>query len=230
MNSLVKIFFIGLLISLLSSLPFGTLNVAAMQISVNNGIFQAILFAVGALIVELGYVQLSLVAISWMRKQKNIFRVLEWITLALVITLAYFSFQAALNPTLKDNIFLSNTVHRFWLGALMCAVNPMQVPFWFGWSTVLFSKKVLLPKKEYYNSYIIGIGIGASIAYAVFIFGGQLIVQNLGKNPSVLNWIVGTIFSGTAIYQIWKMIQKKDSIHQLEHPEDVTHGLEKNIH
>ena len=210
MYSLGKVFLIGLLISLLSSLPFGTLNVAAMQISVSNGIYPAIFFAIGALIVELGYVQLSLVAMNWMRKQKNIFRVLEWVTVILLSTLAIFSFHAALNPSIKENIFISNTVHRFWLGAFMCAVNPMQIPFWFGWSTVHFSKKVLIPKKEFYNSYLIGIGVGASIAYAIFIFGGQLIAFNLGTNPSVLNWIVGTIFGGTALYQIWKMVLKKD--------------------
>ncbi|MEJ0104480.1 MAG: LysE family transporter [Bacteroidota bacterium] len=60
-----------MLISFLGSLPLGTLNVAAMQISVTEGARQAILFAIGSLLAEVIYVRISLVAIDWIRKQKN---------------------------------------------------------------------------------------------------------------------------------------------------------------
>ena len=76
-----KIFFTGLLISFLGALPLGTLNVAAMQISVSDGIVPAFYFGFGALLVEIIYVRLSLVAMDWVRKQKTLFRWLEWLTL-----------------------------------------------------------------------------------------------------------------------------------------------------
>lgn len=230
MYQLAKVLFFGFLISLLGSLPMGTLNVAAMQISVSNGIKPAILFACGALIVEMGYVRLGLVAMSLMRKQEKVLNFLEWITLGIVTILAVLSFNAALHPSIRENLLLSNTLNGFWFGIAMCAVSPMQIPFWLGWSTVLFSKKILLPKNSFYNLYILGIGIGAAIAYAVFIFGGQLIATSLGSNLSILNWIIGGLFTLTALFQLWKIIYKKDAVHQLEHPEEVTHGLEKNIH
>jgi hypothetical protein len=111
----------------------------------------------------------------------------------------------------------------------MCAVNPVQIPFWFGWSTVLFTKKVLLPTASNYNSYILGIGIGTFIGNCVFIFGGQLIVGKLNANQNILSWVIGGIFAVTAIIQMWRMFRKKDAVHQLEHPEEVTHGFEKRM-
>ena len=163
-----------MLISFLGSLPLGTLNVAAMQIGITDGYTAAILFSLGSLLVEMIYVRVSLVGMDWIRKQEKIFKVLEWVTLAIVVALAISSFHAALHPKSGKNIILSSTLPRFVLGATMCAVNPVQIPFWFGWSTVLFTKKVLMPKNSHYNLYIIGIGIGTLIGNCVFIFGGTV--------------------------------------------------------
>ena len=229
MQSLVRIFFTGMFISFLGSLPLGTLNVAAMQISISDGYTQALLFSLGSLLVEMIYVRVSLVGMDWIRKQKNIFRILEWVTLLIVVALALSSFYAALHPKTEKNIILSSALPKFALGATMCAVNPVQIPFWFGWSTVLFAKKVLLPKSNNYNSYILGIGIGTLLGNCVFIFGGQLIVEKLNARQHILSWVIGGIFAITAVIQVWRMFKKKDAVHQLEHPEEVTHGLERKI-
>ncbi len=230
MHPLVRIFITGLFISFLGSLPLGTLNVAAMQLAITDGYTQAVLFSLGSLLVEMIYVRLSLVGMDWIRKQEKIFKILEWITLLIVVALAFSSFYAALHPKTGKNIVLGSPLPRFILGATMCAVNPVQIPFWFGWSTVLFSKKVLLPKNSHYNSYIVGIGIGTFIGNCVFIFGGQLVAQKLNTNQHILNWVIGGIFALTAIIQTWRMIfRKKDIVHKLEHPEEVTHGYEKKL-
>jgi len=213
---LLRIFFTGLFISFLGTLPLGTLNVAAMQISVSDGIRPALYFALGALLVEMIYVRLSLVAMDWVRKQKKLFRWLEWFTLLIVVALAVTTFVAAANPSGEGkNIILSSTIHRFWLGVSMSAVNPMQIPFWFGWSTVLFTKKVLLPRADHYNSYIVGIGFGTFIGNCIFIFGGHLMVDRLNANQNVVNWVIGGIFAATALIMAWKMWRHKDAAEQL---------------
>ncbi|HET6995332.1 MAG TPA: LysE family transporter [Chitinophagaceae bacterium] len=76
MRHLWKIFFTGMLVSFLGSLPLGTLNVAAMQISVSDGITAAMLFSAGSLTAEIIYVRLSLVAMDWVRKQQKILKIL----------------------------------------------------------------------------------------------------------------------------------------------------------
>lgn len=220
MHPLVKIFFTGMLISFLGSLPLGTLNVAAMQISVTDGINSAILFSCGSLTAEIVYVRLSLVAMDWIRKQEKLFKALEWLTLLIVLALATASFYAALHPSSQKNVILSSNLPKYLLGLTMSAVNPVQIPFWFGWSTVLFTKQVLLPKPSHYNSYIIGIGIGTFIGNCVFIFGGQVIADKLSNNQSILSWVIGGIFSITAVIQLYRMLRKKDPIHKMQHPEE----------
>ena len=58
-----------MLISFLGSLPLGTLNIAAMQIGIQESLNHAIWFSLGSLLVEMIYVRVSLVGIDWVRKQ-----------------------------------------------------------------------------------------------------------------------------------------------------------------
>lgn len=217
MKKLVTVFFTGMMVSFLGSLPLGTLNVAAMQIGIQETIKNAIYFSLGSLLVEMVYVRISLVAIDWVRKQKKLMQIMEWITLAIIVALAIGSFMAALkgNGNAK-NILLNNNMHRFLLGMFMSAINPVQIPFWFGWSTVLFDKKVLQPNNSNYNFYIVGIGIGTLAGNCVFIFGGKWMVEKIANSQQYLNWVIGGIFAITAIIQLIKILTKKDGISKFQ--------------
>lgn len=229
MHPLLRIFFTGMLVSFLGSLPLGTLNIAAMQISVSDGVTAAMLFSIGSLLVEIIYVRVSLVAMDWIRKQERVLKALEWITLLIVTALAFSSFYAATHPSVKENVVLSSSLPKFILGFVMSALNPVQIPFWFGWSTVLFTKKVLQPRPDHYNSYIIGIGIGTFIGNCIFIFGGLLIAKKINNNQHILNWVIGGIFAITAIIQLWRILKKKDPAHKLDHPEEDIPDFEKKL-
>jgi threonine/homoserine/homoserine lactone efflux protein len=218
MSRYLKIFSWGLVISFLGSLPLGTLNIAAMQIGIQESIAEALWFSFGSLLVEMVYVRISLIGIDWVRRQDKLMKAMEWITLAIIVALAVGSFiSAARGGGDQKNVMLQNNMHRFLLGMFMCAINPVQIPFWFGWSTVLFSKKVLSPNAGQYNSYIVGIGIGTLAGNCVFIFGGKWLVQRIANSQQYLNWVIGGIFALTAIIQIIKMLRHKDAIHKFTH-------------
>ena len=221
MPKLFRIFLWGLVISFLGSLPLGTLNVAAMQIGIQESIKNAIYFSLGSLLVEMIYVRISLLGVDWIRKQEKLMMAMEWFTLIIIIALAVGSFVAASKEggTAK-NVLLQNNMHRFLLGMFMCAINPVQIPFWFGWSTVLFTKKILQPLNAHYNIYIIGIGLGTLAGNCVFIFGGKWLVQRISNSQQYLNWIIGGIFALTALIQIIKMLRHKDAVHKFTHPDE----------
>ncbi len=213
---LIKVFFWGMIVSFLGSLPLGTLNVAAMQISVQESVQNAILFSLGSLLVEMIYVRISLVGINWIRKQKKLFRWMEWITLGIVVALAVGSFVAAMQPHHAKNVMLNNNINRFLLGVMLSAISPMQIPFWFGWSTVLFTKNILKPKNSFYNIYIVGIGLGTLLGNCVFIFGGKWIVSKMNGNQNLMNWIIGGIFAVTAIIFLIKILLNKDGMKKIQ--------------
>lgn len=226
MASLMRVFFWGMLISFLGTLPMGTLNIMAMQIGIQESIKNALLFVLGSLMVEMIYVRISLVGINWIQKQERVMKAMQWITLGIIVALATGSIMAALHSDAgTKNVMLQNNMHRTLLGMFMCAINPVQIPFWFGWSTVLFSKKILEPVNAQYNSYIVGIGLGTLIGNSLFIFGGKWLVQRIANSQAYLNWVIGGIFAITAFIQLYKIIRHKsavDRIHNINAEEKKT--------
>jgi threonine/homoserine/homoserine lactone efflux protein len=221
MLKLIRILAWGLMISFIGSLPLGTLNVMAMQIGIYETIQKAMLFSLGSLLVEMIYVRISLVGINWINKQKKLMDVMQWITFGIVALLAIASFYAAMQtPTGQENVgnnpLAKYSMNRFLLGVFMCAINPVQIPFWFGWSTVLFSKKILEPIKIQYNYYIVGIGLGTLAGNCIFIFGGKWLVSSIANSQQYLNWVIGGIFAVTALITLWKILRKKKEVQKIE--------------
>ncbi|MFN5477607.1 MAG: hypothetical protein ACK484_13545, partial [Sphingobacteriales bacterium] len=71
-----RLFVTGLFISFLGALPMGTLNISSMQIAITDGYYPAVLFALGALLVEMIYVRMTLVAMDWFRAHKKLLQVM----------------------------------------------------------------------------------------------------------------------------------------------------------
>lgn len=207
MFSLLKIALTGLLISFLGALPLGSLNIAAMQIALEENKKNAFAFALGVAIVEIAYVRISLQAMDWVMEHQQLFYSMEWITVAIFLILAGSSFWVAFKKQgATKNILLNNKINRFWLGLSMSAINPVQIPFWFIWSTYLLSNKVLLPTQTQFNSYTTGIGVGTITALTIFIYAGSWLVTKLNASQKMINFVVGVVLLVSAIIQLYKVI------------------------
>ena len=205
MFSLVRLFLIGMLISFAGALPLGTLNVSAMQIALRDGASAALAFAVGALAVEVAYVRVSLTAMDWFRGNERVFKAFEWVTLALVSILAVTSFLSASSPGSGPSPILGTSWPPALLGVMMSSVNPLQVPFWFGWSAVLINSGTLKSDRPHHRSYLLGIGAGSLLGFCVFIYGGQWLVQRLEGGKGRMQYFISAAFALTALVQAWKM-------------------------
>ncbi len=199
-------------ISFLGSMVIGTISLSAMQISITEGIRPAINFSVGTIVGEVLYVRLLLVAMKWIRRNEHIFKYLEWATVLIISLLAIGSFKAALGHHNAQNPLLSQTMHRFLLGFSMRSISPAAIPFWLGWSAVLYTKGIMKAEKGYYNGYLTGIGIGTFLAHCIFIFGGKYAVTKMNASQDMINFFIGCVFALTAAFQTWKILTKKDVV------------------
>lgn len=229
MMKLLRIFLTGIFVSFIGALPLGTQNIAAMQIAISDGLQDALLFSAGLIIADIFYIYLTLLAMQWIQKQKKLFKALEWVTLIVVFSLAASNFSAAVHPAVHKNVLLSNSLPRFLLGLFLNGLNPLQIPFWLGWSTVLFSKKILQPRWKHYHFFVGGASVGFFSALFLFIVGGRLIADKISNNQGLVYYVIGGIFTISGGIQIWKMARKKDVEHGIEHPEKITASLEGTV-
>ncbi|HSC37786.1 MAG TPA: LysE family transporter [Chitinophagaceae bacterium] len=201
----LKVFWMGLSISFLGSLPLGTMNVTVTHIAVRDGVPAGFSYSVGSMLVEIICVYIVLQAMNWVDRQRRFFRLFEWVTLLLLGGLAFSSFIAAIHMRGFDAALPASIKYPFLLGALLSATNPLHVVFWLGWSTFLLKKNILLPQKASHHAYVTGIGLGTLLGFSVFIFGGSYFTGQLKANQDIINWSIGIILTVTALIQLYKM-------------------------
>ena len=206
---LIKIFAWGMIISFLGSLPLGPLNLFTTYISVSKGVYAGFAFCLGCIVSELIFVRLALISMNWISKRQRLFKTFEWITVGIILTLAIFSFNAAIKKTGFTSAMPTNIRYPFLSGILFSALDPMKIPFWFLWSTFLISNKTLITESKYYNFYVVGIGVGSLLGFLLFIYGGNYLIRTIKTHQNIINWTIGGILLITAIIQIYRTSQKK---------------------
>jgi threonine/homoserine/homoserine lactone efflux protein len=108
----------------------------------------------------------------------------------------------------KKALLLKNKMHRFLLGLVMSALNPVQIPFWFLWTSTFIQTKILPVNALSFNLFTIGAGAGTIGGLAVYIHGGNWLVTRMNTSNKTLNKIMGVIFIITALIQLYRMLYK----------------------
>src|SRR5512135_1813829 len=112
MNPLLRVALWGLGISALGTLPLGTLNIAAMQISMAEGVRNAAMFSLGVALVEMAYLRISIIGINWIRHHATFFLYIDLLAFLVVASLAVSIFIAASDPSCETkNVILNAEVN-----------------------------------------------------------------------------------------------------------------------
>lgn len=201
------IFFWGMIISFLGTLPPGALNITATQITAQKGQDAAMVFAAASMIAEVIIVRLALTGMKQIIARRRLFLALEVITAILLLAMTVGCFIAAAKMGGIANILPDYHLPPFTTGVLMTVINPLHVPFWLGWTSVLVNKGIMLPVPVQYNWYIAGIGLGTFVGFLAFIFTGQILLTSFESNQFIICLVVGIILMIVAAMHIKRMIQ-----------------------
>lgn len=201
-----------MVISFLGSLPLGPLNLITTYVSVSKGTGAGFAFAVGCILSELIFVRLAVISLEWISRRRQLFKVLELMTILIILSLAGFSFIAALRQTGFTSAMPANIKFPFWSGVTISALDPMKIPFWFLWSTFLIGNKILVSQSKFYNYYVAGIGAGSLFGFLIFIYGGNYLIDTFKHHQDTVNWMIGSILLITVILQYYRMIHRKEKL------------------
>ena len=207
MNDLLPVLLAGFSISFLGQLPLGNLNVAATQIGVEENFKNAWLFSIGVAIVEVIYLRLGLNSSEWMMRNKALFNAMSWITVALFYLLGVLCIRKAIKQKEADKkgLLIDNKIHRFLLGLMLSAVNPLQIPFWFFWGTYFMHNGTVKATTMDFNLFTAGAGIGTLTGQAIYMYGGNWLIKKLKTSHKILNIIMGAVFIISASVQVYKI-------------------------
>lgn len=197
----------GFLVSFLGQLPLGNMSFTATQVGLQESISKAWQFAFGVAIVEMIYLRLALTGMDWVVQHRMVYLGLGWLTVVLFLVLGIMAIHSAKKQqTQSKALVLNNKLNRFVLGLTMSALNPVQIPFWVLWTSLLIQTKRLAVSTIDFNLFTIGAGTGTIAGLAVYIHGGKWLVQKIKASNRSLNIAMGIVFLLTALLQLYRMI------------------------
>ncbi|MEO8473519.1 MAG: LysE family transporter [Chryseolinea sp.] len=199
-------------ISFIGSLPPGTTNVITLQLASQNT-HSALLFSFGCLFGEMIYVSLCVTMMNRILKFLWVLKTLEWFSFLVMLALAAASFMAAAyNVPATPRSTTTLLMEPFISGLVLILINPVQIPFWLGWTTVLYEKGLMKSTFRHRSSYVLGAGAGSLCASLLFVIAGDFLSQKLISIGELWYYILGAFFLVGAAFQFKKILSKKSLV------------------
>ena len=201
MSANIKIFFAGALISFIGALPFGSLNVTAFRVASTHGISSAMLFSIGAVLIELIAVRITLSDKLKLRLEDRILPYVMCVAILALIALSVFNLYPVFSSQ-KTTVSLLLQINKpaFLLGITLSILNPLQVPFWIGWNALLYNKGLLTPQQDNRAFYISGIACGSMLVFFLFSLGGKFAFTHAAAYGRTISIIMGVLY---ALFALW---------------------------
>jgi len=189
----------------------GTLNITITNLSIQQGYFNTAKFALGAILVEIIIVKISISFTIQLEKIKTLLKVFNWLSIIILFSLATIFFIYAIKKTPSDtypSIKLNNLI--LW-GAVLSLVNPLQLPFWIAWTSILKTKKLLTRHLFHQIVYFFAIALGTGFAYYLYIEIGSGLILFFKNQSYLINFIIGVSLLFTGLLQFLKISKHKYS-------------------
>lgn len=208
MKALINLI-VGLVVSLIGSLPLGYINIVAFEVFRLQGLSGLLSFLTGITIVEFVLILFILKGLQWLLEQRKLVQLTELLSIGFMIFLA-FTFYNRQIISIGETADSENFIARYppvMLGLILSAVNLVQVPFWAGWNVYLVNASVVHIEGNRKYAYLAGTSIGTfgGILLFVILFSSLLKFTNL--SPAT-DYILPTIFVGLATFQSVKFYHK----------------------
>ena len=207
MKKLLILFASAAAISSIGGLPLGTLNITAMFIAEHRGTSAALWFALGALLIEIVYVYLTLKLFEWLSTNAKVLTVIRWISIGVMLTIGIWLLVENAHADMHISTE-SSKANPFLTGLLLSALNPAQIPFWLGWNAVAIDRKLLQLQTPATLVWLMGIGTGTFMSLGLFAVSGPVIFKMIGGNDRMLTRLIGLIFVLAALLQSLHVFKK----------------------
>jgi threonine/homoserine/homoserine lactone efflux protein len=200
----IKLFFAAIFISVVGSIPLGTLNITAFQLAYSIGLQPAVLFALGALTVEMFCVGLTLLP-SFQIKEK-------WLLYALpvmIILLVFLGLETLLTEVQSEKFSQVTIVQMpFLTGMFFSASNPVHIPFWMGFHTVFRERGMLTNHKPLQAVYLLAIALGSGGAFAFYIICASYFADVIFSYQEWITHGIGILYLAFALFLMFRLAKQ----------------------
>ena len=165
---IVQVFIAGLIFSFLGSIPPGTMNLAVLQLGLEQKIKTALRFSLAVAIIEYPYAWIAVEFEDWITSSPIIIENFQLITAIVMTVIGLFTIWSARKPSDFSVRFNESGFRR---GLVLSILNPMAIPFWIGITAYLKAQEWIdLSTAGLLHSYVFGTSVGVLLLLILFTF------------------------------------------------------------
>lgn len=200
--NLLLCFSIGLVLSLLGSIPINMITLSIIQQGINKGEKAALKMAYGASIPQLIYTYLTLYSFDFFHNNLIMEQQLQTGAGVIFIGLSFYFFRQKIEEQTLNTSSKANTTHlSFTRGLIISFLNVLVIPFWIFIAVYLGTYGIVVSTQSEILLFSIGSALGALVTFIAYAKSSEFIIRRIGKLVTYTNKIAGVIFLLLGIYQ-----------------------------
>jgi threonine/homoserine/homoserine lactone efflux protein len=200
---IIQVFIVGVIISFIGSIPPGTLNLAVLQLGMEQKIKTALRFALAVSIIEYPYAWIGVVFEDWVTSSPIIVDNFQLITAIVMTLIGVFSIWSARKPSEFSVRFNESGFRR---GIVLSILNPMAIPFWVAYTAFLKSQGWIdLSTPWLVHSYVLGTAVGVMILLIIFAFLAKRLAHYV-KDNRIVKMVPGVTLLVLGLYAFIKYL------------------------
>ncbi len=198
MNYLIH-FIIGFLMAFIGLLSPGLLTMTTLSVSVNRGRKKAVLFTIGVVLPIIIQAHIALLGAEFLKNHPEIIKDFSKIAVFVfwIMSLVFYRQYKQRNAVTKSKYNIRNS---FLYGVFISTINPLAIPFYFTYSTLLEMQGVLVLEQPLVSIFVGGAVLGAFAIMNIYARNAVMLfnkIQFLAKNFKLL-MAIGMFLLGLA--------------------------------
>ena len=196
-------FWLGISSSFIGTLPLGMLNLMVLQLALANRQKQAVMFGLGASVIEFFQIGLTLLSMNFLLTIPQLNTIFSSVSIPILVFLGIKNFKKRAyteGGTLEPN-------GAFYQGIVLGFANVVVYPFWLLWGNIFVQNGWLIATPLAYFYFTVGAGIGTFAGFFTFILLGKILWKRLFKLQNIMDKVIGITFLGFAAFQFYNIIK-----------------------
>lgn len=200
---IILVFFLGLGLSFIGSLPLGMINLTVSDLAMRRGLTAALWFALGAALVE-GVQSFIAVRFSHLFLSGTmISTIINWLAVVIFLGLGLFFLfrQPSFNASAKQNVN-----HAFVQGMAVSSLNVMVYPYWILYSSWMVSNQMMSESLVHALIFSCGIVVGG---FLLFYLYARFAVWMTTQSTGLMTWsryIFAGLFITLGVVQLVRLL------------------------
>ena len=201
-------FAIGFLMAFIGLMSPGMLTISTLNAAIDRGPKSAMKFAIGAVLPIIIQAHLALLGANYIKEHPQILNDFSKIAVFVFFILAFVFFKQyrQRKVIIKTPKFSINS--SFWYGVFISTINPLAIPFYFTYSTLLELQGLLTIKQPFISAFVTGAVLGAFTIMYIYGKNAHILMSKLqfvGKNFKLILTLIMFILGLGSLMHVLKV-------------------------